>query len=74
MGNWYVHFSNGTFGGLHWGQAGDVPVPGDYDGDNEDDVAIYRDGTWFINKSRDGSYAEAFGLSSDTPIPKKYIP
>jgi hypothetical protein len=51
-----------------------VPVPGDYDGDNEDDVAIYRDGTWFINKSRDGSYAEAFGLSSDTPIPKKYIP
>ena len=73
-GDWYGHFSDNTFHGIHWGQMGDVPVPADYDGDGEDDIAIYRDGTWYIDKSRDGGYAEVFGLSSDVPIPKKYIP
>jgi len=73
-GDWYVHLSNGEYGGMHWGQMGDVPVPGDYDGDGEDDIAVYRDGIWFINESTAGSYAEGFGLASDIPIPKKYIP
>ena len=73
-GDWYAHFSDGTYGGVHWGAMGDVPVPADYDGDGEDDVAVYRDGIWFIDKSTDGSYAEGFGLPTDIPIPKKYIP
>ena len=74
-GNWYFHFSgNGQYGGIHWGQAGDVPVPGDYDGENHDDIAVYRSGIWYIDASGVGPYAVEFGLSTDTPIPKMYIP
>jgi len=73
--NWYFHFSgNGQYAGVHWGQAGDVPVPGDYDGENHDDIAVYRDGVWYIDASGVGPYAAQFGLSSDIPIPKMYIP
>jgi len=64
----------GEFTGIHWGQAGDVPVPGDYDGDGRNDTAVFREGTWFVNRSTAGSIAVPFGLSSDIPIPKKYIP
>jgi hypothetical protein len=74
-GNWYFHLSgSGAFTGIHWGQEGDVPVPADYDGDNLDDVAVYRDGTWYINNTMAGSSTFPFGLSSDTPIPRKYLP
>ena len=74
-GNWYFHLSSDdSYGGIHWGQNGDVPVPGDYDGDGKYDIAVYRDGIWYINASTAGPYAEQFGLSSDIPIPSKYIP
>jgi hypothetical protein len=74
-GNWYFHLSSdGSYGGTHWGQNGDIPVPGDYDGDGRYDIAIYRDGVWYINASTAGAYAEQFGLGTDIPIPKTYIP
>ena len=36
---------------IDWGVAGDMPVPGDYNGDGIRDVAVFRpsNGTWFIN-------------------------
>ena len=57
-----------------WGLSTDIPVPGDYDGDGNDDVAIYRNGTWYMLQSTNGSTIGTFGLSSDLPVAKAYIP
>ncbi len=62
---------------LNWGLAGDQPVPGDYDGDGKDDVAIWRpaDGTWwalhsgFPTVTSEYYRAVQWGLYGDIPVP-----
>jgi hypothetical protein len=74
-GNWYwMESGSGQPRGIHFGQAGDIPVPGDFDGDGRDDQAVYRAGAWYVNRSTAGFMAQAFGIPTDIPIPKKYIP
>jgi uncharacterized repeat protein (TIGR03803 family) len=44
-GNWYIRQSTGGPTPdrlIHWGRSGDVPVPGDYDGDGKLDLAVWR--------------------------------
>ena len=59
-----------------WGNSTDVPVPGDYDGDGVDDLAIYRPSTgqWWILRSTSGPTVDTFGLSTDSAVPRAYLP
>ncbi|CAN5330624.1 hypothetical protein BH10ACI3_BH10ACI3_13280 [soil metagenome] len=46
----------------------------DFDADGKTDLSVFRpsDGTWYINRSRDGFIQRAFGIAGDTPIPGDY--
>ena len=74
-GTWYrLNSTNGALIAVQFGANGDVPVPGDYDGDGKDDQAVYRNGTWYLNRSTSGFAGATFGLGTDRPVPKSYIP
>ncbi len=71
-GDWWI-FNRRTnaYFTVHWGAAGDKPVPADYDYDGITDYAIYRPstGTWWVHRSSNDSYFTLqFGNSSDTPL------
>ena len=75
-GVWYVYNS---FGGnpivVQFGQAGDVPVPADYDGDGAAEMAVYRpsNGTWYAwNWITQRLTVAQFGIATDTPVPADY--
>ncbi len=58
---------NGTFG-----QAGDIPVVGDFDGNGIYDLAVYRNGTWYTDtthtRTADASPLSFGGVSGDVPL------
>jgi len=70
-GMWYVMGGPGsaqTTG--QWGDPGDIPVPGDYDGDGKTDFSVFRPststGTWYISNTSNGYTTEyTYGLAND---------
>ncbi|HEY0461576.1 MAG TPA: VCBS repeat-containing protein [Pyrinomonadaceae bacterium] len=62
---------------INWGlgSLGDIPAPGDFDGDGKTDRAVYRNstGAWWILRSSDGQpSAVQFGLPGDKPVVGDY--
>jgi uncharacterized membrane protein len=68
-GVWFLQRSTAGFVGLSFGQAGDVPVPADYDGDGKTDMAVIRAGVWRIQRSLLGFTSMPFGETTDKPVP-----
>ena len=65
-GTWFIH----GVGSVRYGEAGDIPVPADYDGDGEWELAVFRpaEGTWFIH----GVGSVRYGEAGDIPVPADY--
>ena len=43
-----------------------------FDGDDKADVAVFRAGTWYLQRSQAGFVGVQFGLGTDTPTPADY--
>lgn len=79
---WYYRASNGTFNGQivyeQWGQNGDFPVPGDFDGDGKSDFLIQRNGGggvglfWLRTGSTNVISNFFFGTPTDVVVPGDY--
>ncbi len=75
-GTWYVNKGT-TWMQQAWGQAGDTPIPGDFDGDGKTDFSIFRPGTpyatWYIiHSSTGGQVSFQYAVSSDLPAQADY--
>ena len=62
---------------FNWGLGshGDIPAPGDFDGDGKTDYSVYRNNTgiWYIFRSADSSWLVfPFGLTGDIAVPNDY--
>ncbi len=87
-GVWYISLDNQSFNSdaqnyraIHLGQWGDIPVPGDYDGDGQIEIAVWRPylGNWIISMdnhpfSEDDNTIETiqWGGEKDIPVPGDY--
>ena len=69
-------FPDGSTRTASWGTSalGDVPAPGDYDGDGKADVAVWRAsaGRWYVKCSRDdATLTRIQGEQGDHPVNAK---
>jgi subtilisin-like proprotein convertase family protein len=57
---------------LNIGQAGISAAKFDFDGDGRSDISVYREGTWYLQQSTNGTAVAQFGLTGDKLVPADY--
>jgi hypothetical protein len=74
-GTWYIQQSTAGFAGYAFGISTDIPAPGDFDGDGKTDITVFRNGTWYVLLSTNGSLrVDQFGATGDITLPSAYVP
>jgi serine-aspartate repeat-containing protein C/D/E len=58
---------------FHYGEPGDVPVSGDWNGDGIRQIGVFHDGQWYLDLDGDGKFTErdaafTFGQAGDLPV------
>lgn len=58
---------------LFWGQTGDIPVVGDWNGDGRAKVGVFRNGVWWLDVNGNGSWDTGdrtvlWGQAGDLPV------
>ena len=75
LATWQTKTLTGAAGSVQLGSSGDIPVPGDYTGDETSDVAVFRpsNGTWYTALTASNNYgARTWGISTDVPVQGDY--
>jgi hypothetical protein len=71
---WYLDYDNNGLSDYRvvWGDITDIPVAGDWDGDNMDEIGLYRPSTqmWYLDYDNNGlsNYKVKWGDLSDIPV------
>jgi YD repeat-containing protein len=76
-GTWKIRkSSNGTIQTITgFGQAGDIPLPGNYRGSTAIDAAVFRpsNNTWYFRDGATGALtSQVWGAAGDIPVPGNY--
>lgn len=69
-GAWFIQSNPSSV--VNWGATGDIPVPADYDGDGKADMAVYRNGTWYVLAKGFTIFGTSWGQWGDIPVPADY--
>ena len=80
QGTWYVDMDgNGTWDPagdaiFSYGQSGDIPVIGDWNGTGVKKIGVFRAGSWYLDASANFAWTPgvdtvaSFGLAGDIPV------
>jgi hypothetical protein len=71
---WYLDYDNNGLSNykVRWGDIADIPVAGDWDGDNMDEIGLYRPSTqmWYLDYDNSGlsDFKVKWGAGTDLPV------